>query len=266
MSTDESPSTGHYEDELGHANPLEAARLRAITEAFDPDTEQRLSALRLPEDGRCLEVGAGTGTTAAWLAAQCPRGHVTATELDVRLMPRDRPDNLDVVYHDVTVDDFPEDSFDLIHARFVLMHLPQREQVVERMRRWLVPGGTLHLEELVNFPCTGMPESSPLRRGIETAWSMLADSYGMERNWGTRAASVLSRCGYREVMAEASLPASRPGAPVAEVSRLSLITLTPALVERGRLSEEEVEAGISELLDPACVSFPLAVIAVRGRR
>ncbi|MFE2324373.1 class I SAM-dependent methyltransferase [Streptomyces sp. NPDC059385] len=265
MSTADSRSTGHYDDELGHENPLEAARLRAITDAFDPGTEQRLAALRLPEDGRCLEVGAGTGTTAAWLAARCPRGRVTATDLDVGLMPRDLPDNLDVLHHDVTVDEFPEHSFDLIHARFVLMHLPQREQIVERMRRWLVPGGTLHLEELVNFPCAGMPETSPLRRSIETAWSMLAESYGMERNWGTRASSVLTRCGYREVMAEASLPASHPGAPVAEVSRLSLMTLTPALVERGLLSEEEVEAGIAELRDPARVSFPLAVIAVRGR-
>ncbi|MFJ8013713.1 class I SAM-dependent methyltransferase [Streptomyces sp. NPDC096339] len=266
MSTADSQSAGRYDDELGHVNPLELARLRAITTAFDPDTEQRLAALRVPQDGRCLEVGAGTGTTAVWLAARCSRGRVTATDLDLTLMPRDRPDNLDVVRHDVTVDEFPEHSFDLIHARFVLMHLPQREQVVERMRRWLVPGGTLHIEELVNFPCAGMPETSPLRRGIETAWSMLAASYGMERNWGTRAASVLTRCGYREVMAEASLPASHPGAPVAEVSRLSLTTLTPALVERGLLSEEEVEAGIAELLDPARISFPLAVIAVRGRR
>ncbi|MCX5613438.1 hypothetical protein OHB39_38945 [Streptomyces sp. NBC_00047] len=63
MSGAGSPSAGRYGDEPGHTNPLEAARLRAITDAFDPDTEQRLTALRVPEDGRCLEVGAGTGTT-----------------------------------------------------------------------------------------------------------------------------------------------------------------------------------------------------------
>ncbi|MFG2292575.1 class I SAM-dependent methyltransferase [Streptomyces sp. NPDC048603] len=266
MSQGDTRATGHYADQLGHVDPLEAARLKALADAFDPETERRIGALRLPASARCLEVGAGSGTTAHWLAGRFPEGRITATDLDLSLMPRGGPGNLRVLRHDVTADDFPEGSFDLIHARCVLMHLPEREQVVERMRRWLAPGGTVLLEELSNFPCAGMSETSALRRGIEVAWGLLSSSYGMEANWGTRAPSVLHRSGYRDVSAEATLPATTPDAPVSELWRLSLMRQTPALVERGLLSEAEIEAALAELVDPAHVSFPIAHIAVRGRK
>ena len=48
-----------------------------------------------------------------------------------------------MVRHDVTVDPCPGEPFDLIHARFVLCHLPGRQQVLQRLAGWLKPGGCL---------------------------------------------------------------------------------------------------------------------------
>ena len=39
--------------------------------------------------------------------------------------------------------DFAEGSFDLIHARTLLMHLPEREEIIARAASWLAPGGWL---------------------------------------------------------------------------------------------------------------------------
>ncbi|MER5759849.1 hypothetical protein [Streptomyces sp. NPDC002082] len=59
--------------EVEHTEVRTCQPLRAVTDAFGPDTEQRLTALRVPEEGIRLEVGAVAGTTAVWFAAQCRR-------------------------------------------------------------------------------------------------------------------------------------------------------------------------------------------------
>jgi ubiquinone/menaquinone biosynthesis C-methylase UbiE len=38
-------------------------------------------------------------------------------------------------------DTSPEAAFDLVHARLVLMHLPEREKALHRMLTVLKPGG-----------------------------------------------------------------------------------------------------------------------------
>ena len=51
-------------------------------------------------------------------------GRVVATDLDTRFLDALHESNLDVLRHDVRTDDLPEETFDLIHARLLLEHLP----------------------------------------------------------------------------------------------------------------------------------------------
>ncbi len=44
-------------------------------------------------------------------------------------------------------DDLPTAQFDLIHARLVLIHIPAREAVLERLVTALRPGGWLVIED-----------------------------------------------------------------------------------------------------------------------
>ena len=53
--------------------------------------------------------------------------------------------------HDVRHEPPPGGPFDVIHARLVLLHLPERKRVLRELVRALVPGGWLVLEE---FDCT----------------------------------------------------------------------------------------------------------------
>jgi trans-aconitate methyltransferase len=55
--------------------------------------------------------------------------------------------NLTALGHDVRTDGFPEGSFDLVHARAVLMHIGQRMATLRRMVSWLAPGGWLLVED-----------------------------------------------------------------------------------------------------------------------
>ncbi|WP_158103696.1 class I SAM-dependent methyltransferase [Crossiella equi] len=257
---------GRYRDELGTDHPLEPARLRALTDAFDPGTRRRIEALGLDADWSSLDVGAGTGSVSHWLAARCPEGRVTATELDPSLVAGPLPPNLAVLRHDITAEDFPDGSFQLIVARMVLMHLPQRQRIVERMYRWLAPGGVLLLEELVHFPRHGLPEESPFRRAVDGWWAMLSASFGMDADWGGRAAQALCRAGYVDVRAEAELPVVHAGTSMARFSRLTLEIIASRLVASGFLDEEELRRGLEEIDDPSHFSFPMALIATSGYR
>jgi hypothetical protein len=42
-------------------------------------------------------------------------------------------ERLEVRRHDIVEDELPERTFDLVHARLVLLHLPKRRQALARM-------------------------------------------------------------------------------------------------------------------------------------
>ena len=97
--------------------------LSLLEELFDPATVERLESAGVGPGWHALEVGAGRGSIAAWLANRVgDDGRVVATDLDTSLLEeRDEP-GVEVLRHDVLADDFPSGSFDLVHCRAVLVH------------------------------------------------------------------------------------------------------------------------------------------------
>src|SRR6185436_3209711 len=58
-----------------------------------------------------------------------------------------RSRNLSVLRHDIVHDALPAQPFDLVHARLLLCHLPEREAVVDKLIQALKPGGWLVIED-----------------------------------------------------------------------------------------------------------------------
>jgi hypothetical protein len=85
-------------------NAAEArARFEALPRIYDPGTFRHLAALGVGEGWRCLEVGAGGGSVARWLADRVgPVGHVLATDIDTRFLDALAGPTLEVRRHDVT--------------------------------------------------------------------------------------------------------------------------------------------------------------------
>ncbi len=134
----------------------ERERLTAMAAVCDPTTQRVLLELGLAPHWRCLEVGAGVGSVAAWLSEQVggDGGSVLATDIDTRFLDELKAQRLSVLRHDVTKDPLPDATFDLVHARFVLEHLPEREYVIDRLVNSLTPGGLLVIESIASFPIT----------------------------------------------------------------------------------------------------------------
>ncbi|MEU6265516.1 class I SAM-dependent methyltransferase [Saccharopolyspora shandongensis] len=166
-----------------HGHAAEAERLTALAAAFDSDTVHRLERLGIQPDWNCLEIGAGVGTIANWLAAQCPRGRVVATDLDTSLISDEGcPPNLQIIAHDVTVDDLPEGAFDLICSRFVFEHLADRDAVLAKVVRSLAPGGWLLLEDTGPFPFDSSPNAL-YRKVSKAVLSIATNRMGSDYEW-----------------------------------------------------------------------------------
>src|ERR687887_1034052 len=72
---------------LEHDWEQEPQRLQLLEEHADPTSVRRLEATGVDEGWRCLEVGAGRGSIARWLAQRVgPSGHVVALDLDTTLL------------------------------------------------------------------------------------------------------------------------------------------------------------------------------------
>lgn len=95
-----------------------------------------------------LDIGCGPGTITADLAERVAPGPVTAVDqaadvLDVARAETQRRDlsNVSFATADVHRLDFPDDSFDVVHAHQVLQHVADPVQALREMKRVCRPGG-----------------------------------------------------------------------------------------------------------------------------
>lgn len=123
-------------------------RLELLCEVGDPQSIEALEATGIGEGWHCLDVGAGLGTLARWMANRVgPTGSVTATDIEPRFLYADPPPALRVLQHDIVRDELPAAAYDLVHVRAVLMHVPEPADVLAKLFRAVRPGGHLVLEE-----------------------------------------------------------------------------------------------------------------------
>jgi ubiquinone/menaquinone biosynthesis C-methylase UbiE len=173
---------------------------RLLSLALDPITTSRLARSGIGPGWRCLEVGAGNGGVAAWLARRvAPTGSVLAT--DIRPVPPVA--GVEFIRHDIVRDPLPEAEFDLVHVRLVLRLLPERLAVLDRLVRALKPGGVLQVDEFdaTDAPAlrTPDPAANRLYRTFMEIKARIMDGDGIDMAWGDKAAAAMSRSGLTDI-------------------------------------------------------------------
>src|SRR3954469_16294852 len=122
MTSSSPASLGYILDSAWHA---ERDRLDSLTGLYDGRTLEVCLGLGVTDGWRCADIGAGTGSVAAALLEHVgAHGAVTAVDLDTRFLEPLASERLEVVRQDVTVESLPSATFDLVHARLLLEHLP----------------------------------------------------------------------------------------------------------------------------------------------
>jgi SAM-dependent methyltransferase len=241
------PHTGYLLDNAGREAP---ARFAALSALFDSTTIRHLSERGVARGWRCLEVGAGGGSIANWLADHVGEtGSVLATDIDPHFLEPLRRANLEVLRHDVAVDPLPESAFDLVHARLVLLHLPKREMALARMIAALKPGGWLLAEE---YDTTSMPPDpahfpAEVRLKTQVALTRLLEDSGVNRSYGRVLFGQLRSHGLVSVDAEGRILMLQHGTHGASMLQANYEQLRGAMIDGGYITPQQFQRDVARL-------------------
>jgi SAM-dependent methyltransferase len=244
------------------------ARFTAFTALFDPSTFRHLTALGLAPGWRCWEVGAGGTSVVDFLAARVgPTGHVLATDIDVSWATGGTP-QVEVRRHDVA-DPPPGGDFDLVHARLVLVHVPDRDAALAHLVAALRPGGWLLVEDAdpALQPLSCLEELGPeqvLANKLRTGFRALMAGRGVDLAYGRTLPRRLRAAGLAEVGADAAFPVALPECADLETATIALIR--DQLVSGGVASEAEIERHLASVAAGRLDLTQPPMIAAWGRR
>ncbi|GLY74275.1 methyltransferase [Actinoallomurus iriomotensis] len=255
---------------LANARAEAGTRFEALSAIFDPPTFRRIDALGIAAGWRCWEVGAGGASVPRGLADRVgPTGRVLATDIDVRWARAAASEVVEVRRHDVARDDPPDEGFDLVHARLVLVHVADRERALRSMVAALRPGGRILLEDA--DPAL-QPLASPYEHGprerlanrIRTGFRAMLAERGADLAYGRRLPASLRAAGLTGVAAEAHFPIASPACDLLETATVAHIR--DGLVAGGHATEEEIERHLANVAAGGMDLATAPMVAAWGRR
>jgi ubiquinone/menaquinone biosynthesis C-methylase UbiE len=148
VQTNESPTRFNSDHLFDNAFERNETRSHSLSALYNARTIRCLKERGVEEGWSCLEVGGGGGSITSWLCAQVGvTGRVLATGIERRFLQALPFPNLEVWRHDISQEPLPTSEFDLVRARLVLIHPPERESALRRMVTALKLGGWIVIDE-----------------------------------------------------------------------------------------------------------------------
>jgi SAM-dependent methyltransferase len=231
------------EDYLLADQPSELQRLQLQSRVWEPSGRQLLSKLGDGSGARALDVGCGAlgwlRILSEWVGTS---GEVVGGDLDESLLDAARSflesesvSNVDLVVDDLFDSKLAPQSFDLVHARYVIAPLGRGSEQVAAHRRLVKPGGTLVLEEWdlgswhFNPPA---PAAERLIRLLAEIFSSLGGEAGRELP------ALFGEIGVENPGIDAHVVALEPGHPYLRLPLQFSVALEARLLEA--MSEGEL--------------------------
>jgi SAM-dependent methyltransferase len=257
---------------LRNSTPEEARRLGSLEALHDGSTIRQFERLGVGAGWHCVELGAGKGSIARWLAARVgPQGSVTAVDLDTGLLEDlRRRANVNVVEGDMTTMDFGTERFDLVHTRSVLMHVHDPDSVVRRLVPALRPGGVVLFEETDGAPAQRAMQTGEVPVPFAAVMMRLATRW----TWARGLAARLVELGLVDVHDDVRDDALTGASPAAAFWQETLRTIGPMLIDTqamAAIGESPIDPAdldtVVTLLDDPSFTMPFAARhRVSGRR
>jgi SAM-dependent methyltransferase len=232
-------------------------RLRVLHNASVEGMTALLDDVGIEPGARCLDAGCGGGDVTLELARRAgPNGFVVGMDLDEAKLAVARAeaaaagvDHLQYVCDDV-MSAAIEPVYDVVHARFLLTHLPDPLAGTRQLARAVRPGGVLALMD-IDFTAIAMyPRSAAYDRFVEL-YLATARARGGDPYVGLRLGDLLTAAGLEHVRMRAAQPAGRrPAGLEGDVKRIPALTMqliAEATVGEGLATADEVQATLEAL-------------------
>ncbi|MGH3378204.1 MAG: class I SAM-dependent methyltransferase [Actinoallomurus sp.] len=251
----------------------ETERLRTNEAIWDPGTIEGFERLGVAPGWSCLEIGAGNGSAARWLADRvglgsgaAPVGRVVAVDLETERLDWIGEHGVEVWRQDLRTDELPRDTFDLIHARMLVQHLEDRKAAVDRMIGALAPGGVLFLEDTDSLPLFRSATAEDFLADIRSAGYGLMRESGHEPRGGHFDLQMLLASELTDVSAQGRVVMVQGGSDQARHYMLWLEYMRSKIVGAGLLGHERIDQAIEEMADPANHWTSQVMLSVVGRK
>lgn len=240
-----------------------------LSDMLDGPTIGTLDNLEVQPGWRCLELGAGNGSIARWLAQRVgATGSVAAVELDTSYL--DAGPNLTVLRHDINESLPLEGPFDLIHARLLLMHLSRREEILRTLVDALAPGGWLVLTDLSDRLPLAASALDPVdeklfERVLDTGMNQVARPGGMNLEWAHDTGRHMRKAGLQDVRAMEHAFTAAGGTPGLQYYSSLIKQVEQPLLKTG-LTKAELDRFQELMVDPRFSAWSYQFVFTSGRR
>ncbi|HEV2217963.1 MAG TPA: methyltransferase domain-containing protein [Candidatus Dormibacteraeota bacterium] len=229
------------------ADAPERQRLRQQAKELRAHSEALLDRVGAAPGWRAIDLGCGPLGVLDILSERVgPSGSVIGLDYDpVNVaMARDfvgehRLANVEVMESDARNTGLPESSFDLVHARTLLINLPEPAEVVSEMVRLARPGGWVAAMEpdVRNMVCyPPIPAWDRMQELFEQSY--VAD--GADPLMGRRLSSLLWDAGLVDIGVEPRAEAFPLGHSRRTIRADILRAMRPKLIQRGMAGEQEL--------------------------
>jgi SAM-dependent methyltransferase len=207
--------------------------------------------LHVAAGSRVLEVGCGLGILAGDVAAAAPGVQVVGVELSAAQIAASTPRaGVTTLQGDAHALDFPDASFDLVYARYLLEHVADPERVLREMHRVARPAGLVAVCEndvsLLRFD----PPCPAFDRAWET-FTRYQSTLGGDGLIGRRLYRLFRGAGFADVELSVQPEVHWHGSPgyVAWVQNIigNLESARHGMLDAGAISVRDLNAAVDEL-------------------
>jgi len=258
-----------------HGGVAGKKRMEVVARAYRPTTLRLLQRAGIRKGMTCLDLGCGAGDVTFDMAELVgPDGRVVGMDMDsVKLeFARERAAQqgiAQVEFRQANVMDWDvESAYDLIYVRFLLTHLPGRDQVVPRLLRALRPEGVLVIEDIHFTGYVSHPGSRAHDRYVQL-YRDVVRRRGGDADIGPKLLSMLNGAGLQNLGLNIVYP-EHEASSGKQISILTMIGISEAVLAEKLIDESELREIVSEIerytLDPLSIVGGPAVYQVWGRR
>jgi len=259
------------------ANPAESARLQRQSDELRPQTAELLGRIGLAPGQSALDLGCGpSGILDLLSVAVFPGGRVTGLDADPAHTTLARQHaserglaNVEVVTADARHTGLPPDSFDLVHARTVLVTIPEPQDVLAEMVRLARPGGWVASQEPDiegAFCYPPLPAWDRLREIFRASFGRS----GADPLIGRRLPELYRQAGLDDIEVVVHAPVYPAGHSRSTILPDLVRSLRPMILDLG-LSDEpeltELDRAVREhLADPRTLALAHLLVVTWGRK
>ncbi len=228
-----------------------ANRLRILHNIYGPGARQLLLRAGIQRGMSVVDLGCGVGMTTQLLAELVgPTGEVTGVDYSAAqveqaraLLPK-KLFNVRFVQASATDTGLPKEAFDLVYARFLLIHLQDPEAALREMQALLKPQGIIAVED-GDLTSAGSEPPSKLEE-FSNLFGALGPKWGVDYTLGRRLFHLVLNARFSQVEITFNQPVFAHGENK-RLMELSVAEAGPSFVAAGLLSREQLNKTLAEM-------------------